>query len=166
MRGILRGLVAQVFVLLGLGAGLWAASWVAVWLGGHWAQARPAVFFVPLTWLVAGLAGMAVASVSQWLGDRLGKVVRSGPLSWPDRILGLPAGAALGVVVTTLTLLVALSLPWPREAREAVRGARTVGMWMKGGERVCRLVGDGFPGSQWLAERFRRARGLGRSVLV
>lgn len=157
-RGLLRGAVAQVFVLLGMVGGLWAAAWVYHALGRHWADAQPALAYLALRWLVCGLAGLAVASLFQWWGDLLHTALKGGPLVWLDRVVGIGLGALVGAVVTTLLLLGALAVPWPRQVQQAAASARTTGFWMTGGEAACRVAGDWIPGSPWLAERLRRAR--------
>ena len=159
IRGFLRGLVAQVFVAIGVFGGVWAAARVYHWLGGHWGGAEPRVVFAVMRWLVTGLAGLAIASVFQWWGESLGKAVKSGPVGPVDRVLGVGVGVGLGAVIVTLALLVALSALWPRDFRRSVAAAPTTRLCLIGGETACRWAGDAFPGSRWLAERFREARG-------
>jgi uncharacterized membrane protein required for colicin V production len=166
LGGFLRGMIAQVFVLLGLIGGAWTAGWTFNWLGHHWAHAEPAIIYMVLRWVVACLAGMVVASASQWIGTLLSLPPKPGPIGVADRVLGVPVGAAMGIAVTALLLLTALAVPWPREVRQAVAGAHTTAAWMRGGERVCRLVGSRFPNSIWLAEQFRKASGMHRTVVV
>ena len=166
LGGFLRGMVAQVFVLLGLIGGAWVAGWTFNWLGGHWSHAQPAFVYGVLRWIVACLAGLVVASMCQWIGALLSLPPTPGPIGVANRVLGIPLGAALGVAVTALLLLTALAVPWPHEVRQAVAGAHTTTAWMRGGERVCRLVGDRFPNSAWLAEQFRKASGVRRTVVV
>lgn len=165
LRGFFRGTVAQVFGFLGLVAGLWAAAWISHWVGQHWQGARPALVFLALRWLVAGLGGMAVASIFQWWGQHLGEAVKGGLVGWLDRTGGLAIGAALGAIVVAIVLLVALSLPLPKELEEAAARARVARPLMRGGARACAMTGDYFPGSAWLRGRFvaadRRAGRLG-----
>jgi hypothetical protein len=164
--GFLRGVVAQFFVLLGLLGGVWVAGWTFDWLGHHWGHAQPAFVYLLLRWIIACMAGLVIASVSQWIGTLLSLPPKPGAIGVANRILGIPVGAVLGITVTALGLLAALAIPWPRELRQAVVGARTTVAWMRGGEKVCRVVGNRFPNSDWLAERFKRASGMRRTVVV
>src|SRR6267378_851783 len=82
VRGIFRGSVRQVFAFLGGIGAVWIAMIVSRWVEAHWQGARPAVVFVVLRWVVAGLAALAVASLVTWWGERseerrVGKECRS-----------------------------------------------------------------------------------------
>ena len=82
VRGIFRGSVRQVFAFLGVIGAVWIAMIVSRWVEAHWQGARPAVVFVVLRWVVAGLAALAVASLVTWWGERseerrVGKECRS-----------------------------------------------------------------------------------------
>jgi hypothetical protein len=160
--GFLRGLVAQVFVALGLIGGLWAAAAVFHWLGQHWATASPRLVFTIMQWLVAGLAGMVVASLLQLWGEFLSDAVRKTPMKTPDRLLGILVGTGFGSIIMTLAILVALTLTWPAGLHRAVAGSSVAPWAMDGGKRVCRLAGEAFPGSRWLERRFERAGELTR----
>lgn len=158
VRGLLRGTVGQFFTLLGLLAGLWAAGWVAQWVGAHWQDARPAVVFLLLRWVVAGLAGLAVATLFQWWGDRLGAAVLKSPLGVPDRIGGAAVGAGLGLVVASLVMLGALLTTWPAAVSESAMRSRFAIPLMSGGAALCGLEHWVFPGSDWLERQFLAAR--------
>lgn len=158
LRGLVRGTVGQIFALLGLLAGLWVAGWVAQWVGQHWQSARPAVVFLALRWLVAGLAGLAAAALFQWWGDLLGAAVKKSPVGWLDRIGGVAVGGALGVVVASLLVMGALLTTWPRAVSHAASGARCAPPLMAGGARACNFDSRYFPGSSWLRQRFLSAQ--------
>ncbi len=147
-------------------AGLWVADSVSHWIAAHWTGARPAVAYVVLRWLVAGLAGMAVAALFQWWGELVGKVVHKTLFAPLDHLLGSLVGAVVGAAVVTVTLLAAINSPWPHELRGAVAKACTTRSWMMGGATACRLAGDAFPGSRWLGERFWQAARRTRPVSV
>jgi uncharacterized membrane protein required for colicin V production len=158
IRGFLRGTVAQVFVVLGVLGGLWAAGWVSQWVGQHWQGARPAVVYLILRWLVAALAGMAIAALFQWWGEQLGGAVKSGPLGFVDRIGGFAVGAALGLVVVCFVVMAGLLLRQPERLTAPVARMRLAAPLMGGAEQVCDLGGGAIPGGPWLKERFTAAR--------
>jgi hypothetical protein len=158
IRGFLRGTVAQVFVVIGVVSGLWAAGAVSHWLGEHWRGAQPAIVYFTLRWLVAALAGLALAALFQWWGDRLGQTIRETPFGWVDRGGGLLVGAALGVVVGAFVLLGALSLDYPRGPRNAAAHSRVTKPTMSAAAGVCALGERYVPGSQWLRQRFLAAK--------
>lgn len=157
VRGFLRGTVAQVFVVLGVCAGLWVAGVVSRWLGGHWQGARPFLAFLALRWLVAALAGLALASAFQWWGDRLGQAVRKGPLGWLDRGGGTVVGAGLGALVSAFILLGALTIERPRAAHLAAARARVGAPTMGAAAGLCSFGEAYLPGSGWLKRRFLAA---------
>ncbi|HEY3216260.1 MAG TPA: CvpA family protein [Candidatus Eisenbacteria bacterium] len=164
IHGFLRGTVAQVFVVLGLLFGAWAGGWVWHWLAAHWRGAEPALAFLALRWVVAGLGGLAVAALIQWWGDRLGAVVKSGPAGWLDRGAGFAVGATLGAVVTALVLMTALALKPARELGDTVARTRVVVPLMRGGAEACSLGGRFLPGSTWLRRGFLKAEKRARAA--
>jgi colicin V production protein len=157
VRGFLRGTVAQVFLVLGLLGGLWAAGWTSHWLGEHWRDARPTPLFVILRWVVAGLAGMALASVFQWWGERLGQAVKTSPFGWLDRTLGLAMGVVVSGVVLAFVVMAALVMRHPAGVAESVARTRLAAPLMHGAASVCGIGNRYFPGSAWLRQRFRTA---------
>ena len=96
LGGLLRGTVAQVFSFLGLFAGLWTVFPISSWLADQWIGAQPAPVFFVLRWLVSILAGLAVASVFQWCGDTVGRLVQATPAALFDRGGGLLLGVLGG----------------------------------------------------------------------
>jgi uncharacterized membrane protein required for colicin V production len=153
IRGILRGAVAQVFVLAGLFLGLWATAWVSRWVGEHWNGARPTAVFWALRWLVAALAGVAVLALLQWWGEKLGETMRKGPLGALDRLLGVVIGGAIGVVVAALLTLAFLRLPDVLYVADPFAHAKVTPWLMSGGSRACHAIERGVPGSQWLRKQ-------------
>lgn len=158
VRGLVRGTVGQFFSLIGLLAGLWGAGWVSTWLMHRWLDARPAFVFGVLRWVVAGFAGLAIATVFQWLGDLLGKAVKASPAGFFDRVGGMALGAGLGVLVASLTMLGALLTTWPTAIGDAAARSRFSVPLMTAGARVCGIEQRFFPGSDWLEEKFLAAR--------
>jgi uncharacterized membrane protein required for colicin V production len=157
VRGFLRGTVAQVFLVVGLLLGLGAAGWVSQWLAEHWQGARPFPLFLVMRWLVAGLAGMAVASLFQWWGERLGDVVRSSPVGWLDRVGGLAMGVIVSALVLAFVVMGLLLLQHPRVLGDSVARTRLAAPLMHGAARAC-TYGDRYvPGSRWLRQRFMTA---------
>ncbi len=158
VRGLIRGTIGQVFSLLGLLAGLYAAGWVAQWVGQHWQSARPTVLFLALRWLVAGLAGLALAALFQWWGEVLRGAIGKSPVGWLDRMGGVALGAALGIVVGGFIMLTALLATWPRTVSDVAARSRTAVPLMAGGAKLCGLDNRYFPGSGWRRQRFLLAR--------
>ena len=154
MRGFVRGTVRQVFGCLGVLMGLWAAGWVSQWVGAHWQYARPAVVFWVLRWLVAGLAGLALASLLEWCGERLAGAAKASPFGWIDRLGGLGLGGALGAAVVTLALLALLSLPWPRVPRSWTESSRSAPTLLAGGTLASGWLAPVLPRGRWLHLRF------------
>ena len=158
VRGLLRGTVGQFFSLLGLLVGLWGAGWVADWLMIRWLYARPAFVFGVLRWVVAGFAGLAIATVFQWCGDLLGKAVKASPAGFFDRVGGMALGAGLGVLVASLTMLGALLTTWPTAIGDAAARSRFSVPLMTAGAQLCGIEQQYFPGSDWLEKKFLAAR--------
>ena len=158
IRGLLRGTVGQFFSLLGLVAGLWGAGWVAQWLAERWLDARPALVFLILRWTIAGLAGLLIATLLQWIGDLLGKAVKESPAGWLDRGGGMVLGLGLGVLVASLTMLGALLTTWPAAIGDVAARSRFSVPLMTAGARLCGIEHRYFPGSDWLEEKFLAAR--------
>ena len=163
MRGLLRGTVGQFFSLFGLLAGLWGAGWVSNWLIGRWLGARPEFVFACLRWMVAGLSGLAIAVLSQWWGDLLGKAVKASPAGLFDRLGGALLGAGLGIVVAALTMLGALLTTWPSAVGDVAARSRFSVPLMTTGARLCGVEHRYFPGSDWLEQKFLAARRRARS---
>ncbi len=157
VRGILRGTIAQVFAFLGLAAGAWALALVAAWVGHHWAGADPAVVFVTLRWIVAILAGLALAAVFDWWGNLLAKAAHDGPFGWIDRAVGGALGAATGIVLAALLAL--LVLQGPVYAATGGVGSRSVaaGALVRGGAAVTQLLRGRVPLGSWLHRQFLQA---------
>jgi len=163
IRGAFEGAVRQCFGILGAVAGLWIALWISQWVGRHWLDARPAVIFGMLRWIVAALGGLAVATVFQFWGDVLGEAVKKGGVSPLDRAVGLVFGALIGGVVITLIVLLALLTRWPSAVGTTAAEATLAVPLMSTGARVASAQESIFPGSTWLKSKFldaeRRARG-------
>lgn len=164
IRGFFRGSVTQIFGLVGLIAGVVAAGWIARWVGHHWLGARPAVVFWTLKWLVAGLGGLAVATVVSWVGHQLQALLKTSPMGWMDRALGIPVGAATGLATMAALVLLALLAPAPRAIGRSVARARIAPALMAGGARTCWLGARVVPGTEWLGHRFEAAERRTRST--
>ena len=160
--GLFRGVVRQVFGLLGVVVGLYAAVLISRWAGAHWLGARPAVVFWVLRWLVAALAALAVASLFHWWGAMLRKAVPAGPAAMTDRVLGVPLGAMIGVLWATGLVALALHTPGRLGLADPVARARTVPVLLAAGVRTCDTVERHVPGlhglGRWLHEAERRNR--------
>lgn len=163
IRGGFEGAVRQCFGILGAVAGLWVALWISQWVGRHWLDARPALIFGSLRWIVAALGGLAVATVFQFWGEVLGEAVKKGGVAALDRAVGLVFGALIGGVVITLLVLLALLTRWPSAVGTTAAEARLAVPLMSTGARVASAQESIFPGSTWLKSKFldaeRRARG-------
>jgi len=141
-----------VFGLLGLVCGLWLAVEVSRWVGAQWLGARPVVVYRVLRWLVAALAGLAVASLFRWWGSMVGKAVQAGPAGWLDRVLGVLLGAMIGVMWAIALVTLALFAPRLVGVRTAVTQALTAHALVSTGARACDAV----------EARVPRLHGLGR----
>jgi uncharacterized membrane protein required for colicin V production len=159
IRGLLRGAVAQVFVLVGLFLGLWATAWVSQWVGEHWKSARPTAVFWVLRWLAAALAGVAVMALLQWWGEKLGESARKGAFGTLDRLLGVAVGVATGVVVVVALTLALLRLPDALDLADPFARAKLTPGLLSGGSRACRMVERKVqvPGTVWLQHQLDRA---------
>jgi membrane protein required for colicin V production len=167
VRGLVRGLVRQVLGVLGFAGGLWLAMQVSRWVGAQWVGARPAAVYWTLRWVVAGLAGLALASLFRWWGSRLGRAVHAGPVGWLDRVLGVPLGALIGAVwAFALVVLVVLAPASPGLRRVVVR-SRTGHTLVSAGSRACDAVEARAPMlhglGRLLHEAERHARPVSRS---
>ena len=157
VRGLIRGTVAQVFGFLGVLAGLWAAAWTSQWVGQHWQGARPTVVFLALRWLVAGLVGLAIASLFQWWGDSLGQAVKGSVIGWLDRLGGFVAGIGIGWVVVVFLVLGLLAAPLPRRWSVRVAEAKATVPLMRSGATACAIGHSYLPGGNWLQQQFLSA---------
>ena len=128
------------FGLLGLVGGVCLVVQVSRWVGAQWLGARPAVVYWVLRWLVAALAGLAVAAFFHWWGSLLGKIVQAGPAGWLDRVFGVLLGALIGVMWAIALVTLALFAPRLVGARTAVRQALTAHALVSTGARVCDAV--------------------------
>ena len=164
VRGFLRGTVAQVFVVLGLLTGAVGGSWVYGWVAEQWRGAEPALVLYFLRWVVAILSGLAIVALFQWWGQRLGEAVKSGPLAWLDRGVGLAVGAVVGIAVSALAMMVAMTVHPLHAAGEAVARARLATPLMQGGAQACSRSGRLLPGGMWLKQRFLKAEKRARAA--
>src|SRR5207247_9254385 len=62
IRGLIEGVISQVFAALGLAMGVCAAGWLFVWLGAEWRGAEPAIPFGVLRFLVVVPAGLGIST--------------------------------------------------------------------------------------------------------
>jgi hypothetical protein len=149
--------VAQVFSALGIFAGLWTGLWVSHWLDAAWRGAQPFLVFLVLRWIVAGLVGVALATLLQWCGDRLGRLVQAGPMAWLDRGGGFSIGAFFGLVTIAMAMMVSLLVREPRGLSQSVAAARTAEPMMATAAEACSLSSRYLPGGRWWTEKFRKA---------
>lgn len=159
VRGLLRGTIAQVFAFLGLGFGTWAVLLTGAWIGQHWAGARPVAVFVLLRWLVAVIAGLAIAAVFQWWGDSIAKAAHEGPFGWLDRLVGGVIGAVMGLGVAALVVMVLLQGPVLAATGRIGARAAYARPLVRGGVAVTALARSRVPGAAWLHGKFVAASG-------
>jgi len=157
VRGLLRGTLAQVFAFLGVACGAWAFVLLASWLGEHWQGAKPVAVYFVLRWLVATLVGLAVAAVFQWLGDTIAKAAHEGPFGWADRLGGGVIGAAIGLAIAALVVLVMVQGPVALATGHVGERSAYATPLVRGGERVTSLAETRLPGGAWLHRRFEAA---------
>jgi uncharacterized membrane protein required for colicin V production len=158
-RGAFRGAVWQALSIVGLMLGLWAALSVSQWVGHHWIDARPAAIFWALRWLVALLAGFAIAALFEWWGQLLALAIHAGPAAWLDRTGGVALGGILGLAVVSVGLVALLAIPKTDTFEDPMRDGRLSRPLLVAGRGACDR-GEGFyPGSRWLARRYDAAIG-------
>jgi len=157
VRGLARGTLGQIFGLAGLIAGLWTASWVSQWVGAHWEGARPAAVFWALRWLVAILAGLAAASVFEWLSHQVREAVDASPAKWLDRLGGMLVGGVTGAFVAALVTVAVLLSPWRPMAAGRAASGRLASPTLERASQACALAHGFFPGVQWLEQRIEAA---------
>ncbi len=150
-------MTAEIFGLLGLIVGLWVAAYVARWVGAHWDGARPAALFWVLGWLVAAMAGLAIAALLAWWGALASEALQSTPAGLLERPGGAVVGATMGAIVISLLLVCALLLPWARPLSGAAAEARVTRPLLSGGERALAWMTRYFQGSDWLRHRYLEA---------
>ncbi|HTO90888.1 MAG TPA: CvpA family protein [Candidatus Sulfotelmatobacter sp.] len=136
IQGARQGTIRQVMTLAGVFGGFGSAWVVSQWVAAHWHGARPAAVFWVLRWVVAILAGCAVASLFTWLGGRLREGIKTTDLGWLDRLGGLVFGAGLGACLSCAALIGLLLTPWPRGMSEEVRKARVTAPLLSGAESL------------------------------
>lgn len=153
IMGWFRGVVAQLAAALGFLGGIWAGAVVKQWVGAHWESAQPTVVFWGLAWLVSIVAALAMLSFINLLGDHASRAIQSGPAGWLDRCLGIPAGAALGIVMSSLLVLSAAQLPMGPFVERSIAQAQAPHPLLAGGAEVCR-IGYRFPGARGLRRMF------------
>jgi uncharacterized membrane protein required for colicin V production len=159
IRGILRGSVAQGFAFFGLLAGIWSMAGLSHWIALHWHDARPAVVFTILRWLVAGLGGLAITTLFGWWGETVSKAVHEGPLGWLDRLLGGVVGLAFGAALGAIVMVVALQAPGAGFARVPAEHGITARPLVRAGVAVTGWRGVPVPGMSWLHSQFVSASG-------
>lgn len=116
-----------------------------------------ALYFV-LRWLVAGLAGLAVAAVFQWWGDTIAKAAHEGPFGWLDRLSGGLIGAAMGVAIAAVVILLLLQ-PSLFAATAGVAGRAAYARPMVRAGLAVTSSASRLPGGAWLHGRFAAADG-------
>lgn len=149
--------MAQVFSALAVFIGLWTGLWLSHWLDAFWRGSQPFLVFLVLRWIVAGLAGLAAATLVQWCGETLGRLVKSGPVAWLDRGGGLGIGAFIGLVTISMAMMVGLLVREPRVLSQSVAAARTAEPMMATAAEACSLSSRYLPGGRWWTEKFRKA---------
>ncbi len=127
------------------------------WLDGSWRGSQPFLVFLVLRWIVAGLAGLAVATLFQWCGESLGRLVKSGPIAWLDRGGGVGIGAFFGLVTMAMAMMVSLLVHEPRGLSRAVAASRSAEPMMATAAEACSLSAHYLPGGRWWTEKFRKA---------
>lgn len=113
LLGLWRGLIAEVLALLVWGMALWAA-WqfgeaVSVFMPASLRDPAARLF---AAWALIFVLVLVAGAVLGWL---LRLLVRGTGLSGTDRMLGMLFGAARGLVIVTLAVLLLGMTPFPRD---------------------------------------------------
>jgi membrane protein required for colicin V production len=168
IRGLFRGAVSQVFVLLGLVAGLWVLSLTSQWVGEHWKGARPTVVFMLLRWIVAAMAASATAAILTWWGERIGRTVRESAAGWIDRSLGFFVGGLVGAACALLLVFGVLRLPDVIGLVPPVSRARLTVPIIAHAQLACARGDRWVPGCHWMGRQLQLAmdRANGRTPAV
>lgn len=134
--GALRGFIKEVFSLL-----VWAAAFlVAYYFAGDVADLMKNAVTLPSARVAMGFAGLfiAVLLIGGLLNYLLGRLVESTGLTGTDRLLGGVFGAARGLAIILVVLLVAGFTPIPGDP------------WWKESRTISRLM----PMVKWVAGYF------------
>ncbi len=157
IRGFRSGTIPQLFSLAGLLVGLFVVLYVEQWVGAHWKGARPAVVFWALRWMIALLAGGAVAAWLQWWGESLGRSIREGPLGWLDGLGGALVGTTFGLLFSLTCIVVAMRLHAGREVTASVAHARSALPLVRVATRAVSAEQRWLPGHRWLRHQLEAA---------
>lgn len=143
---------------------------ISQWVGAHWLGARPAAVFWVLRWLVAVLAACATMALFRWWAVLVVKALPGSAVRLADRILGVPVGAALGLLVGTALLTIALLVPHAGLVSRWAVGARAAPPLLAGAARACETVERWVPEChglvRWLHRAERRTRRASESTGV
>ena len=153
LSGWFRGIVAQLAAIAGLLGGVWAGALVNQWVGAQWVSAQPTAVFWALRWLVSVLAALTVISLINALGDRLSRAIQELPGGWLDRAFGIAAGAATGIVLASLMVMLAVRAPMGHFVERSIAQARAPRPLLTGGAEACRR-GVRFPGARGLRREY------------
>lgn len=108
LYGLWKGLIRIIFPILGLIAGLI--------LGGRYGEAvAEKIFASPQGWQLAGGFGLVLVAtlvVATLVASILRKILKLLMLGWLDRLAGLFAGVAIGVLLWALLLGLAAKFPF------------------------------------------------------
>ncbi len=113
--------------------------------------------FTLLRWVVAGLGGLAVATLLGWWGELVARAVHDGPLGWLDRTLGGVVGLAFGAGLSAIVVLLAVQAPGLGFARAVAGRSVTSRPLVAAGARITAWRGVPVPGAAWLHGQFMMA---------
>ena len=127
--GLVKGLVRQVIELAGIVAAFVLAMVFAGWLAETLRLHTPLPYSPSLViafglLLIGGIVG------SHFIAIGVQKVVRMTFLGWFDRLCGAALGLAVGLILSSLLVSVALELPVPGRVTVNIRGS-TVGEFVR-----------------------------------
>ena len=106
LRGAMKGFVWQAVRLVALFGALWGAGAWYGWLGerlGHWFSFLPDRSVPFVAW---GVLFLGLLLVGSYVAHMARGLIRSAELSGLDRMVGLALGAAMGLGLCTLLLLI------------------------------------------------------------
>jgi membrane protein required for colicin V production len=125
IRGLMRGLLREVFSLVGFFLGLWIALLKFIPLG-EWVQSKFPLT-EPLPFHIAFLAiFLSMASLAGLVGYMLHRIAKGLLMGWLNAIMGMGFGCIKGVMLLTVLLFLLAHLPLTASIRTQLQTSAVV----------------------------------------